>query len=434
MLSSETTVEELTVTIDALSYGVFGVARTDQGVVFVPGTAPGDVARVRIVERKRDYREAELVELIHPSSARRTPPCRFLPECGGCPWQHVDYPAQLAAKETMLRETLARIGGLDPAALDVRAIIPSPQWSYRHRLTLRVDGEQRLGFYRHRSHRLVEIDECVIADEAVNRHLAAAREWLRGVSTTIRRVEIASARDGRVAFVANAEGPFRHDDDYHDAFLRAHSTVSGIVVFGSGWRRVFGKPVTDLEIDSGLVIESRGGFTQVNPTGNERLVATVVELAAPNAGDRVLDLYCGGGNLGLPLARRARELLGVESDPAAITEARRNADRARLVNCRFLQRDAAGAVQALAAERERFSLVVLDPPRSGAADVVERLADITADRLIYVSCNPTTLARDLRRLRALGFALGLIQPIDLFPQTYHLETVVRLERSVAPTR
>src|SRR5205085_1543495 len=141
--SEGTTVEEVTVSIDALSYGVFGVARTKNGVVFVPGTAPGDVARVRIVENKRDYREAELVE----------------------------------------------------------------------------------------------IDECLIADEAVNRHLAVAREWLRGVSTTIRRLEIASARDGRVAFVANAEGPFPHDDVYHEGFLRGHSTVSGIVLFGSGWRR-----------------------------------------------------------------------------------------------------------------------------------------------------------------------------------------------------
>jgi len=144
--------EELTVAIDSLAYGVFGVARTDRGVVLVPGTAPGDVARVRVILDKRDYREAELVELLEASPVRRTPPCRYLPQCGGCNWQHVEYEAQLAAKQTIVTETLARVGGFAAEALDVRPILPSEEWAYRHRITLRVDGEQRLGFYRHRSH------------------------------------------------------------------------------------------------------------------------------------------------------------------------------------------------------------------------------------------------------------------------------------------
>lgn len=424
--------EELTVTIDSLAYGVFGVARTHRGVVFVPGVAPGDVARVRIVAAKPDYREAKVMEILEPSSVRRTPPCRYVPECGGCTWQHVDYPAQLEAKEKILRGALARIGGFDTASLELRPIVPSREWEYRHRLTLRVDGEQRLGFYRHRSHRLVEIGDCRIADPAVNAHLAIAREWLRGVSTTVRRLEIASTRDGRVVFVAIAEGAFRHDDDYHEKFLRRHTTLGGIVVLGKGWRRTFGRPIVVSEID-GLVLETQGGFTQVNTEGNRRLVASLLDLAAPNEGDRALDLYCGSGNLTLPLARRVREVVGVESEPSSVQQARKNADRAGLANCRFVQQRAAPAAQALAASGERFSLVVLDPPRSGAADLVPHLPALAADRLLYVSCNPTTLARDLRRLAALGFAAGTIQPIDLFPQTYHLETVVRLTRRARPT-
>jgi 23S rRNA (uracil1939-C5)-methyltransferase len=424
--------DEITVTIDSLAYGIFGVARTDRGVVFVPGVAPGEVARVRIVEDKRDYREAELLEILEPSPARRIPPCPYVPECGGCAWQHLDYPAQLEAKESILRQTLARIGGLDGASLDIRPILASPEWAYRHRLTLRVDGAQRLGFYQHRSHRLVEIAGCQIADEAVNAHLGVAREWLRGVSTTVRRLEIASARDRRVVFVGNAEGAFRHDDAYHEKFLRAHPTVGGIVLFGKGWRRTFGKPVVDLEIDGDLVLESQGGFTQVNPEANRRLVETVLDLAAPNERDRVLDLYCGAGNFTLPLARRVREVLGVEADPASVAQARRNADRSRLTNCRFLERESGAAAHGLAASRDRFSLIVLDPPRSGAADVVEHLPALASDRLVYVSCNPATLARDLRRLTRLGFTLGPIQPIDLFPQTYHVEAVVRLDRDAAP--
>jgi 23S rRNA (uracil1939-C5)-methyltransferase len=421
-------VPELIVTIESLSYGIFGVARTEEGVVMVPGTAPGDVARVRIVADKRDHREAEVVEILESSRERRTPPCPYVPECGGCDWQHVSHRAQLEAKERIVRDALVRIGGLDPAMLDVRPIVPCAEWGYRHRLNLRVDGEQRLGFYQHRSHRLVEVAACRIADASVNLHLAAARAWLRGVSTDIRRLEIASARDSRVAFVGNAEGPFRHDEAYHEKFLRGHPTVNGIVLFGKGWRRVFGEPLADLEVEDGLVLETQGGFTQVNPLGNRRLVEILLKLAAPSSNDRVLDLYCGSGNFTLPLARRAAAVLGVESDPAAAAQARRNADRAGLANCRFVQQEAASAARGLAAAGERYSLVVLDPPRSGAANVVDHLPALTAERMIYVSCDPSTLARDLRRLTAYGFEVGPVQPIDLFAQTHHVETVVRLDR------
>jgi 23S rRNA (uracil1939-C5)-methyltransferase len=425
--------DELLVTIESLSYGVFGVARTERGVVFVPQTAPGDVARVRVVADKHGYREAELLEIVSPSPVRRTPPCRYVPECGGCTWQHVDYQGQLAAKQSILKEILVRVGGFAPETLDVRPILPSPEWSYRHRVTLRLDGEQRLGFYRHRSHRLVEIESCAIANDAVNAHLAAARRWLRGVSTTVRRLEIAGARAERVVFVGNAEGPYRHDADYHERFLHAHPTVAGIVLFGKGWRRSFGNPNVSIDVEDGLHLETEGGFTQVNPAGNRHLVETLLAVAAPRRTDRVLDLYCGGGNLSLPLARRTREVVGVESDPSSVTHARRNADRWGLVNCRFVQQRAAAAARGLVAAGERFDLVVLDPPRSGAADVVEPTAALAADRLVYVSCDPATLARDLRRLVELGFALGPVHPIDLFPQTYHLEAVARLERRAQPS-
>lgn len=420
--------EELfTCTIESLAYGVFGLARTEAGVVFVPGTAPGDVVRVRVVAEKRGYREAELVEILEPSPARRHPPCPFLPECGGCTWQHVDYAAQLSAKEAILRGALVHNAGLDPQALDLRPIVPSAEWAYRHRITLRVDGEQRLGFYRHRSHRLIEIDDCRIADETVNGHLAAAREWLRGVSTTVRRLEIASTGGTDAIFVGNSEGAFRHDGEYHDRFLRRHPTVRGILLFGKGWRRSFGDPLVEIPLGDGLTLRARSGFTQVNPEGNRKLIELVLALGEPTPGDRVLDLYCGAGNLTLPLARRVREAVGVEIDPQSIDDARRNTDRAGLKNCRFILQGAAAAARALVAEAEHFSLVVLDPPRSGAADVVEPLVKLRPSRLLYVSCNPVTLARDLRKLVACGYRLGPIQPIDLFPQTYHLETLVALK-------
>ncbi len=415
--------------VEALGYGAFGVARTDLGVVFVAGAAPGDRVRARIVAARGNHREAEIVEVLEPGPARRVPPCRYVPKCGGCTWQHVDYPAQLAAKEAVLRSTLERVGGLAPAALEIAPAIPSAEWEYRHRVTLRVEGEQRLGFYQHRSHELVEIESCRIADATVNASLATARAWLRGVSTTVRRLEIASTTGARVALVANCEGPFRHDDEYHERFLRGHRALSGIVLFGKGWRRSFGKPVVALEVEDGSTIESEGGFTQVNPAGNRRLVASALELATPRADDTVLDLYCGSGNFTLPLARRTARVVGVESDASGIARARLNADRWGLRNCRFVQQQAGAAAKSLVAEGTKFSLVLLDPPRSGAADLVDGLSALATERVVYVSCDPVTLARDLGKLVTRGFRVGRIQPIDLFPQTYHLETVVRLDRT-----
>jgi 23S rRNA (uracil1939-C5)-methyltransferase len=425
--------ETLSCRIDTLSYGIFGVARTDRGVVLVPDTAPGDLVRIRIVADKRDYREGEVVEILEESPARRSPPCPFLPECGGCTWQHVDYPAQLAAKEAILRDSLVRLGGFDPDTLDLKPILSFEEWAYRHRVTLRVDGEQRLGFYRHRSHRLVEIDHCLIADETVNAHLATARQWLRGVSTNVKRVEIADAGEGRVVFAGNCEGAFRQDGEYHEAFLRRTPGVGGIILFGSGWRRSFGDPRVEVEIGTGLSLETQGGFTQVNPAANRRLVEVVLELAAPRSGDRALELFCGAGNFTLPIARRVGAIVGVESDPTAIGDARRNADRLGLGNCRFVQQDAAAAVKGFVAGGERFSLVLLDPPRSGAAAVVGQLSVLAPERVVYVSCNPTTLARDLEVLASSGFALRTLQPLDLFPQTHHLESVAVLHLPASPS-
>ncbi len=326
-----------------------------------------------------------------------------------------------------MRDALARIGGLDGDA-ERPPDRARAEWAYRHRLSLRVDGEQRLGFYQHRSHQLVEVTACQIADNAVNLHLSTSRDWLRGTSTAIRRLEIASARDSRVAFVGNAEGPFRHDEPYHEKFLRAHPTVSGIVLFGKGWRRVFGEPLADLEVEDGLVLETQGGFTQVNPAGNRRLVESVVELAATNADDRVLDLYCGSGNFTLPLARPRGD--GARSGERP-RKRRAGSAQCRSRRLRQLPVHPAGCRRRRARSgdgRERYSLVILDPPRSGAASVVDHLPALVSERLIYVSCNPSTLARDLRRLTAHGFSVGAVQPIDLFAQTHHVETVVRLDR------
>ena len=420
---------EITCRIDSLSYGAAGIARTPEGVVFVPNTVPGDVVRARVVRVWKRHREAELVALEKPSPNRRQPPCVYVPACGGCAWQAASESTQLEWKRRNLEEALRRIGGLDPEVLDIGPIISPRRWGARHRVQFRVDGEQRLGFYRHASNDLVQISSCLTADGTVNAHLPIARKWLAGTSTTIRRLEIATAVPGEAVLVANAEGPFRNDGAYHESFLTRHPSLRGLVLFGRGWRHSFGDPRVEVTVENDVTLETRGGFTQVNPEGNRQLVETALALGEPAAEERVLDLYCGSGNLTIPFARRVAEVTAVERDRTALADTRRNAVRLGIGGLRLVAGDARPVAANLAAEGVRFDLVVLDPPRSGAAEVLEAIGKLAPRRIVYVSCNPPTLARDLATLRAAGYHPGPIRPIDLFPQTWHLETVVRLDKT-----
>ncbi len=445
-ISAERTIHHLK--IDSLAYGPYGVGRVAGRVVFVPFTVPGDEAKIAIVEEKKGYAIGTLLSLSQPSQQRRVPPCQYIPQCGGCPWQHVSYAEQLKAKERLLREHLHRIGGLsDPPLLP---IIPSPnEWGYRHRLRLRFDDEKRLGFYQARSHQVVEIATCLIAEEVVSTHLSLAREWLASLCTTVRRVEIItqgptpreiSARGDsargipqgtppRVILLGNAEGSFyANDEAVNAAFLQAHPSVAGLILFGRRWRRTWGdtRVALDLGVDGLSVRISQSGFTQVNPAGNRELIAVLLDLGEFCSQQRVLELYCGAGNFSLPIAHRVRELVGVEQNRVSVIDAGENARGQGFTNCRFLCMPAEKSVRALVRQGETFDTVVLDPPRAGAAEVMTDLPQLQARRILYVSCHPATLARDLRILVRHGYRLHRVQPLDLFPHTYHLETVAVL--------
>lgn len=415
--------------VDSLAYGPYGVGRVAGRVVFVPFTAPGDEGEIAIVEEKKGYAIGSLLSLSQPSQLRRTPPCPYLPRCGGCPWQHLSYQEQLKAKEQLLREHLRRIGGLsDPPLLP---IIPSPnEWGYRHRLRLRFDDEKRLGFYQARSHEVVEIATCLIAEEVVSAHLSLAREWLVSLRTMVRRVEIvAQGLAPRVILLGNAEGSFHAADGAVSvAFLHAHPSIAGLVLFGRRWRRAWGdaRVILDPGVDGLSVRVSQGGFTQVNPAGNRELITVLLGLGEFHSEQRVLELYCGAGNFSLPIARRVRELVGVEQNGTSVADAVKNAREQGLTNCRFLWASARKSVRDLARREENFDVVVLDPPRAGATEVMADLPQLRAQQVLYVSCHPATLARDVRALIGHGYRVHRVQPLDLFPHTYHVETVVVL--------
>ncbi len=421
-------------TIERLSYGPAGVGRVndkDGGkVVFVPQTAPGDQVDVSLTEEKKRYAHGHLVAVRQPGPARRVPPCPYVPRCGGCPWQHVTYAEQLRAKETLVREHMRRIGEVeDPPVLP---ILPSPQeWRYRHRIRLRTEPPARLGFYQAQSHELVELGDCLIAGEDCAAYLTHARAWLTQLRTTVRRIELITsdplrAPTGGVVLIGNAEGRFQTvDEEWCAAFVARHDDVDGLMLFGRGWRRVWGETriVLDLGVDDLVLEVKRGGFTQVNPAGNRVLIAALLRLGDFKESQKVIECHMGAGNLSLPIAKRVRALLGIEQDRYALADARENAARMGLDNVTFVHAPARVGLQIVVQRKGEADVLVLDPPRAGAADSLDAIPRLKIQKVVYVSCNPTTLARDLHRLGQLGYRVECLQPVDLFPHTYHVETI-----------
>jgi len=424
MLPSRTCI----VTIDALSHGPAGIGRVNGKVIFVPGTVPGDVVEVVIDEEKKRYVTGHIVHLRRPSPQRRTPPCPYVTRCGGCPWQQVSYAEQLRAKEITVREQLRRIGRItEPPMLP---IIPAPQeWHYRHRI--RLHGRDGcFGFSPPYSHDVVEIESCLIARADVGAQLDTARTWGSALRTTVHQIEILggepSAATSLIVLVGTANGSFHpQDTGTCTTFLTAHPQITGLVLVGEKWRRSWGNTTVSLDLgaDGRALQVNHGTFTQVNPTGNRALVASVLRLGAFHDQQKVIELYCGAGNLSLPIARRVHSLTGIEQDREAVADAQANAVRVGQTNIRFITDSVYAGTQQLLREGVRGDVIVLDPPRAGAAEVIDVVPRFGARAVIYVSCDPATLARDLRRLHTYGYRLQAVQPVDLFPQTYHVETV-----------
>jgi 23S rRNA (uracil1939-C5)-methyltransferase len=415
--------EDLTVRIDALSYGRAAVARTDGKVVFVEGAAPGDLARVRVRRDHDAYIEAELTEVLDPGACRVSAPCPIVDQCGGCCWQHVSYDEQLRWKRAAVIDALQRIGGIDAAP--VRAVVPSPRaLGYRNRLRLRFENG-RLGFYQARTHSLVPIADCLIAEEPVRQALPAVERFVATLDTRVTRVEIASrgVLPG-VVLAINSKGRLRRADSHRveDFLRRRDHGVSGVAMWGRGWQRRWGDVRRREAVEEDLRIETQAAsFGQVNSDANRLLVASVVQAAAPQAGDRVLDLYAGAGNFSLPLARRCRRVDAVEADARSAETGRECAAHHGIRNVEF---HAEAVERFLARSCERSpDLVIVNPPRDGLTATTKAIARLGAPRLVYVSCNPATLARDMRELVAAGYELQSVTPVDLFPHTFHVESV-----------
>ncbi|MGH7854552.1 MAG: 23S rRNA (uracil(1939)-C(5))-methyltransferase RlmD [Candidatus Binatia bacterium] len=396
----------------------------------VPHTAPGDTIMAHVVEEKERFSIGEIERIFTASPARRTPPCPYVGQCGGCSWQHLNYETQLKAKQQSVEDALRRIGKLSD--YDLQPIIPAAdEFHYRRRIRFQVGPGKEIGFYGAASHHLVKIDACLIAGEQLNAVIETLRRWARGTNTDIEHLEIVSGDEpNQTVLVAKATGDFIPRDEPACANLVGmEGGIHGVIIAGRDWRKVWGEPRITVSLRDDLNLKVDGDvFTQVNPAGNRRILDELLVAGDFQNSDRVLDLFSGAGNFTLPMARRSKSVVAVDGHRPSINNGKLNAQRHAIENIQWICASVPKAVAELRRKREQFTKIVLDPPRAGAKGIEGDLQALGAAKIIYVSCNPTTLARDLAALAKLGYKLGAVQPIDLFPQTFHVETLAVLNR------
>jgi 23S rRNA (uracil1939-C5)-methyltransferase len=442
---------ELEIGIDRLAYGGRGVGRVDGFVVFVTGAVPGDLVRVRVTKRRRAYAEGEVVSIATPSADRVPARCPHFGPCGGCAWQHISYPAQAQAKEAVVRESLVRLGGFaDPPVLPIVAA-PDP-WYYRNKMEFSFHPEGMLGLHRRGDwNRIVPIETCFLQSPMSVAIVGAVREFAQRLGLPaydprshegfLRSLVV---REGRatgdcVVGLVTGDGPFAESDAFVAAVRQAAPGVTG-VVRGIVGGTSDGAPITKVEPLGGrdyLVEELTGlrfrigldTFFQTNTAQAERMVEHVVARAEPAAGRLLVDLYCGVGTFSLALARAGARVVGIELVAASVDAARANAALNGLGTAEFIAGDVRVVLPAVTTQHGPPAVLVLDPPRAGAGGkVMRKIGRSGARRVIYVSCNPTTLAPDLKEIQPFGYHLVDVQPFDLFPQTYHVEAVAVLDR------
>jgi 23S rRNA (uracil1939-C5)-methyltransferase len=359
------------------------------GVVFLRGAAPDEEVEAVIREEHRAFAFADTVAVLRPSAQRRLPPCQYLPSCGGCPWQHLSYAAQLLAKQRTVEQHLRRIAGLDVA---VAPVIASPhEFGGRRRIKLRVE-RGAVGYYAAASHTLVPIAHCLLAEPAVDAAIDWARELVGALDLPLRRVELVGCGSGndRVVVIGEVSGGWADAADTAcREWLMAHPVVQGLALHGRGWQRRWGDVQSQVEPEAGLSLTAHApAFTQVNPAVNRRLVETVVRWVDPQPGQRVLDLYAGIGNLSLPMRRRGAVVVAVEHAKQAAADAAANGERSPGPAFRVIGDRAERAVERFAHAGERFDAVVLDPPRSGAAGCLPALLRLARALRARCSCDP----------------------------------------------
>ena len=425
--------------IDSLAFGGRGVARAEGFVVFVAGALPGDKVRAEVTKGKKRFAEARAVEVLRAAADRLPDRCVHGGEpCPGAPWQGLPYERQLHHKQEQVGEALARIGGLE--GFELEEIVPAAeQWRYRNKLEYSFgesDEELTLGFHaRGRWDLTVDVEDCHLSSEAGNEARNAVREWAREES-----IPAWDARAGRGVLRNLAVREGRRTGQIQTRLVTTkarfprppvdlHTMVEDDAGGTDGPTGVLGEERLREEL-CGLRLEmSHGAFFQTNTEMAERLYAVAAEYAGLSGRERVFDLFCGIGTIGLTMAGQAGEVWGLEIVPEAIADAERNARRNKIENAHFMAGNARTGVRPLVEKAGKPDVVIVDPPRAGLSQkIVRRVLECEAEKIVYVSCNPTTLAPNAVQLTEAGYKLARVRPVDMFPQTPHIECVALFER------
>jgi 23S rRNA (uracil1939-C5)-methyltransferase len=404
---------ELHVHVSGMAHGGDALARHEGKVVFVPYVLPGEEVVVELTEERANYSRARLVDVLTPSPDRVEPRCLHYGTCGGCHWQHIAYARQSALREEVLRSQLKRIARL-PSVQVRPTLAASDPWCYRNHVQLHLDAEGKLGFMGTDGRSVIPITECHIMHELLWDTFVGLEIDFHELERVSLRAGIATGEQLVVLESGGAQAPA----------IEVDVPVSCVLLLGDGTPVTYvgNSYVTEGIGDRSLRV-SATSFFQANTSQTERLVRTVEQYLDPQGRECLLDIYCGVGTLGLALADSVSEVIGIDSNEAAIADAKFNAEG--LTNVTFLQ---GSAEQVLPSIEQSVDRVILDPPRQGASkECLAALTALAAPRIVYVSCDPATLARDVGRLEQSGYQLVEVQPVDMFPQTYHVEAVALLQ-------
>jgi 23S rRNA (uracil1939-C5)-methyltransferase len=424
-----------TLRLTAIAHGGEALGRHEGKVVFVPYSIPGEVVRVQVVEEKARWARAQLLEVLEASPDRVEPPCPYFGpgRCGGCQWQHIAYPRQLALKQEIVSDQLQRLGHVsDPPVQPTHAV--GEPWGYRNHVQFAVDAQGRIGLRRASSHQVIPVDRCLLLHPLLDElHSALDLEWpelarlsLRAGTATGEQMLILEAKEGAAPEL---------EVDLPLSIVLLDRYEPPLILAGNAY--------IEEKVASLRFRVSAGSFFQVNTPGAEALLETVVAFLEPHAGDRLLDGYCGVGLFSLPLAGRVAEVVGIETAPSAAFDFIWNAEALGLEDVTLIEGPVEEVLAAwveagkeappppagegdarLGSFGQQIDLAVVDPPRRGMGpEALAALVRMGPRRVAYVSCDPATLARDAQAFMQAGYRLTQVQPVDMFPQTYHVESV-----------
>ena len=441
-----------TAVIDGYSSEGLGIARVNGAVVFVPHAVRGEEIDLRITKVMKTSCAGEIVKIHNPSPERMEPECPYAGKCGGCAYRHLTYPEELWAKRQRVQDALTRIGGLD---LTVEEILgaKNPE-HYRNKSQYPVGADGSIGFFQARTHKVVPIRRCLIQTEAADRTAQAVGEWMRRYKISaydettgkglVRHVCVRVNRKGESLCCVVVNGNKVPREPELAAYVTAavphtvgvllnSNTRRGNVVLGDKYRTLFGRNYL-MDTLCGLEFKlSMPSFYQVNRDQAEVLYGKALEFAGLTGNETVLDLYCGIGTITLCLAKAAKRVIGAEIVPPAIRDAKENALRNHVENAEFFCGDAADIAAKLESDGLRPDVVTVDPPRKGLApEVIASVAAMGPEKVVYVSCDPATLGRDVKIFREFGYEAKRAAAVDMFPGTAHVETVVLLSRETNP--